>query len=241
MVGVILLIVGGVFLLRQLNFPMPQWLFSWQMLLIIIGLVVGIRKRFSDASAFLMILIGSIFLIDEINPAINIKQFLVPIVLGVVGLIFLFSPRMSRNKRFNARCARRVGREGDPLASSVNRYVPAEDMISDEFLDVTAVFGSVKKKVLSKTFSGGDITCVFGGCEVDLTNADFNSPLVIDCTQVFGGVKLIIPPDWEVRTDATTLFGSVEDKRPPSSGVAPVKSILIDGTMFFGGIEIKSF
>jgi predicted membrane protein len=239
-IGLVLLLVGACLILRTMHYPMPHWLFGWETILILIGLIIGIKNRFRDASWFFMVLVGSIFLIDDIWPAVSLKQFVVPIVLTVVGLIFLFSPKTSKHPRFNHNCGRKVRREFEANHARGGNFA-AEEISNENFLDVTAVFGAVKKKVLSKTFAGGDITCVFGGCEVDLLNADFTSPLVLDCTQVFGGMKLIIPPDWEVRADATTLFGSVEDKRPPSSGVAPSKSIFIDGTIFFGGIEIKSF
>src|SRR5690349_22431252 len=42
------------------------------------------------------------------------------------------------------------------------------------FIDVTAVFGGIKKNVLSKNFKGGDITSFMGGSEIDLSQADFN-------------------------------------------------------------------
>ena len=107
-------------------------------------------------------------------------------------------------------------------------------------LDITSIFAGIKKRVLSKQFKGGDITCVFGGAELNLMNADFKSPIVLDVTMIFGGTKLIMPPNWELRSEVTAIFGGVDDKRPQASTV-PEKIIILSGTLMFGGIEVNSF
>jgi predicted membrane protein len=111
-----------------------------------------------------------------------------------------------------------------------------------DFLDVTAVFGGVKKNVLSKNFQGGDITSIMGGCEIDLTQADFTGRITIDATNIFGGTKLIVPPTWDVQSEVSAIFGGVDDKRQLSGiPMDPNKVLILDGTCMFGGIEIRSF
>jgi predicted membrane protein len=80
-----------------------------------------------------------------------------------------------------------------------------------------------------------------GGAEINLTQADFDGRIIIDCFNMFGGTKLIVPADWEVQSGVVTIFGGIEDKRPPSTTVNPNKLVYIDGTCIFGGVEIKSF
>jgi predicted membrane protein len=71
----------------------------------------------------------------------------------------------------------------------------------------------VKRTILSKDFKGGDIVNIFGGTDLDLTQADINGRVVIDITQLFGGIKLIIPPHWQVTSDVAAVFSNVDDKR----------------------------
>jgi predicted membrane protein len=116
--------------------------------------------------------------------------------------------------------------------------------IGDErdFIDVTAVFGGVKKNVLTKTFRGGDIVSFMGGSEIDMTQADFTGRVRIDVTNIFGGTKLLIPSSWDVQNDITAIFGGVDDKRQISGvNLDPGKILILDGTCMFGGIEIRSF
>ena len=85
--GLLFLLVGGVLLLRQTGYPFPPWLFSWETILILVGLFTGIRHRFKDFSWLIMILVGAVFLSGEIWPEIQIRQYAIPIIVIAVGLI----------------------------------------------------------------------------------------------------------------------------------------------------------
>jgi len=109
-------------------------------------------------------------------------------------------------------------------------------------VEATAIFGGSHQTVFSKNFKGGDVTAVFGGADINLTQADFNETVKLDVTAVFGGIKLIVPQNWAVRSNVTAIFGSVEDKRGSLMPNAEIqKTLILDGTAMFGGIEIKSF
>jgi predicted membrane protein len=239
--GVLFLLVGAVLLLRQTGYPFPPWLFSWQMILIVIGLFIGVRHRFKDLSWLVMVIVGFVFIYDDIWPGMEIRRFAFPIIIITLGLLFIFSPRgMCRG---HGRFRRRFNHYNEPMPSTdAASIMPYEGEKSKETqLDIVSIFAGVKKRVLSKQFTGGDIVCVFGGAEINLTNADFISPVVLDVTMVFGGTKLIVPANWELRSEVAAIFGGVDDKRPqPSTGV-PEKTIILKGTLMFGGIEVNSF
>ena len=99
-----------------------------------------------------------------------------------------------------------------------------------------------KKNVFTKTFHGGEVTCVFGGAEVNLMQADFEGAVSLEMTQVFGGAKLLVPAHWKIQSEVTAMFGSVEDKRPMSNvSIDQNKTLILTGTCIFGGLEIKSY
>jgi predicted membrane protein len=81
-----------------------------------------------------------------------------------------------------------------------------------------------------------------GGSEIDLTQADFTGTITIDVTAVFGGTKLLVPPTWDVQNDISAVFGGVDDKRQ-LAGVPldRTKVLVLEGSVVFGGIEIKSY
>jgi len=126
-----------------------------------------------------------------------------------------------------------------PNAATAND--PDEDRKPDNWLEAVTIFGNVKKLVYSKNFKGGDVVTIFGGAEINLTRADFNGQIVIEMVQIFSGAKLIIPPHWQIRSEMVAVFGGIEDKRPPQNNYDENKVVILNGTTFFGGIEIKSY
>ncbi|RYZ22793.1 MAG: hypothetical protein EOO16_07525 [Chitinophagaceae bacterium] len=233
--GLFLLIIGGLLLARQSGAPVPEWIFSWPVFLIGLGFWIGVRHRFRHFGWIIPVIIGSVFLIDRLYMGINLRPYAWPLVLIAIGLFFIFRPR----RRWPD------GSGGTDLPATTGDLPPdtTADFPPDRTnrLDVTAVFGGVKKNMISKTFRGGEIVTFMGGAEINLAQADFEGRVLIECTNVFGGTKLILPPDWEVQSDLVAVFGGVDDKRPPASNPAPNKIVVLDGTCVFGGVEIRSY
>jgi len=236
-VGLFLLVVGAVLLARQLGVLFPVWFFTWPVLLIAIGLLIGFQHNFRNRGWIFPVLVGTVFLIDNLTPGLNIKNFIWPIIIIALGLLFIFRPKTSRHwEKWN----RDNWEEGkQPWTKGYD--IPASGDNND-FVDITCVFSGIKKIILSKNFKGGDITNFMGGTEINLTQADINGRITIDATNIFGGTKLIIPSTWDVQSSVIAIFGGVDDKRQlTGAALDPAKTIHLDGTCLFGGIEIKSF
>ena len=231
-VGVFLMIIGGVALLKAMLLPLPQWIFTWQMLLIALGFFIGVRHKFRNNVWFVLIIIGGIFLIRDFFPDVILPQFLWPLALITIGVFFVMRPK---RKHYS-------GGHGLNLSTSTEGDPEAEQFSSEDLIDSTSVFGGIKKTILSKNFKGGDVTNILGGCELNLSQADIQGVARLDVTQIFGGTKIVIPSDWEVKTEMAAIFGGIEDKRPPSHVIPNVnKKLIIEGTSIFGGIEIRNF
>ncbi len=247
--GVFLLLIGGLLLANKAGVNFPHWFFSWPMILITIGLFSGLRHRFRRGPWFILLLVGGVFLADKISDDLQLRPYFWPIIFIAAGIYIIFGPQFNARKRRNAI-------EGNALPANTNAepgFVQPYDTKqfssswdravgdSNEVIDITAVFSGVKKNVLSKNFHGGDIVAIMGGAEVNLTKADFKGRISIDNFTMFGGTKLIVPPDWDVQSQVVAIFGGVDDKRPPSAQHDPSKVIYLEGTCIFGGIEIRSY
>ena len=242
-VGLFLLLIGGLFLARESGIAFPSWFFSWPVFLIAVGLFSGIKHGFRGIGWLFPVIIGGIFLYDKISPDVNFRPYLWPIMLMAAGLFIIFRPKGHSCRRGRNRDDNSFYQQTTP-ATDTQEVAPYRDNTAashGEVLDVAAVFGGVKKNVLSKNFKGGEVVAVMGGAEINLSQADFNGRIVIECVNVFGGTKLIIPPDWEVQSEVVSIFGGVEDKRLPATSPAPGKVIFLEGTCLFGGLDIKSY
>jgi hypothetical protein len=150
----------------------------------------------------------------------------------VVGLFFIFRPR----RRWQGDEKKTAG------IIAVDVGVDSETSYSKEdIVNATSIFSGTNKSILSKNFKGGEIVNIFGGTELNLSQADMNNEAIIETTTIFGGIKLIIPSNWTVKSDAAVIFGGIDDKRPMPALNEPTNKVLtIKGTVIFGGIDIKS-
>jgi len=242
--GVFIVIIG-IALLLPLTADVRNWVISWPMLLIVMGLFIGLRHGFRGPAWLILILVGGTFLIEKIDPNISFREYLVPAILISIGLLFIFRPRR------RSYCGPKETKIADLTESSVTANpafenkladkTPGEKNYSQDYIDSTSIFGGNKKNVLSKNFKGGDIVNIFGGSEINLGQADFTGIVELEVTQIFGGTKLVVPSNWEVKPEMTAIFGGIEDKRDVGTTSNPDKVLVLRGTSIFAGIEIKSF
>jgi len=234
--GLFLLLAGFLLLAYKMGAPIPGWVFTWPVLLIAIGLLTGIKSRFHNPGSYVLILIGTVFLADQSIPGIDLHRYIAPIIMIGLGLLFILRPRRHANIGYRKmRCQKQGFSNFDPTANSASTG-------DEEYLDVHAVLGGVKKNIQSKNFKGGEIVCFMGGAEISFMQADIQQPIVLEINNVFGGTKLIIPGNWEVQTEISAVFGGVEDKRNFQNSIPdPDKKIILRGSCVFGGIEINNY
>jgi predicted membrane protein len=253
--GLILLVIGLIFLLRNFGIEAPDWLLSWPMGLIVIGLLVGFKRNFQGLGWIIMVAVGGYFMASKFDDPDLTKYYLAVVLIGM-GLYLILKPKSDKfcRNRFkeSRRFRRRYGRQdtavaGEPVYAAEEpvqtgdgfTYADKEDA---DILDSVNVLGGSHQNVFSKNFKGGDVIAIFGGCDVNLTQADFKGTIVLDIVAIFGGAKIVVPQSWEVKSEVTAIFGGLDDKR----GLAPVPSeerkvLIIKGVALFGGVEIKNF
>jgi len=219
--GVLFVVIGALLILENLDllsYDLSHILISWPMLLIVIGIFNLNRK--AGSAGFILIGIGTFFLLPRIFdvPDHFFHNFW-PVILVVVGIIFIF--------QWNRK-------PGLPPYSSVTD--------NNDILDETAIFGGRNMSLVSEQFKGGKITSIFGGSKINLLYCKPVDGCLIDVATIFGGTKIIVPENWNVKTEVVSIFGGFEDKRGISviSRVDQSKVVVIKGVAIFGGGEIIS-
>ncbi len=233
--GLIILTIGLVFLLRNFGFHLPYWVMSWPMLLIAISLYIGFKRNFKGGGWVVIFVIGAYFTIQDIGD-FDFSKYFFAFIFILLGLYLIFKPKTDFSCRSNKRKDDVIFKEQEiPNASS-------EDVAATDILDAISVFGGTDQKVFSKNFKGGNVIAIFGGCDLNLTQADFQQMIVIEVVAIFGGVKIIVPPNWDVKSEVATIFGGLEDKRALTTYNDVTKKILvIKGVALFGGVSINNY
>jgi len=268
--GIILLVIGALLLIRQFDdFFIPNWLFSGPMWLIYIGLFIGAKSNFQKPSSLLIIALGVILLIN--NNFSGASHVMWPLGIIGLGLwLILRRHNTGGNGYGKNRYAYKWDwqnpvDQGPAAQDPANPAEPVVDYTSspssssasssavppagggygptgDDYLDAVSVFGGVKKTILSKNFKGGEIVNIFGGAELDFTQADINGRVIIDITQIFGGTKIIVPSHWQVVPDLAAVFAAIDDKRLKMTAAPNSDKILVlKGVSIFAGVDVRSF
>jgi predicted membrane protein len=83
--GLFLVVLGGIYLFRQMDlFFIPEWLFSWPVILIVIGILMGVKHNFRNPTSYVLMFIGSVFLIAH---TFHIQfLFFWPLILISIGI-----------------------------------------------------------------------------------------------------------------------------------------------------------
>lgn len=234
--GVFIILFGTLFLFARIGFPIPTWSYSWPVIVMAIGIVVLIKHKFKKLFGYGLFLFGLLFLFKHWYPHSIKTDIVFPVLVILFGISFIFK---KRNKHFNPK---RFSKDHWKKMHEQHLHQGALHA-EEDFLDTVCVFGGVQKTVVSKQFKGADIVTIFGGNEINLSQADFEDRVVFDISCFFGGTTLSIPSDWQVSSEVVTIFGGIEDKRPTNligQGEKP-KILILRGTCMFGGIEINSF
>ncbi len=237
--GLVLILIGGALLVEKMGVPVPYWLFTWPMLLIVIGLYSGIKHSFRNNTWILLMAVGGFFLVDDFIPELKLEPLFWPILIIGLGVLFLVRPRQ-KDWAFHWDERRGKYRRYNGTSSNIPDE-PVQD--GSDYFNIHSVFSGVKRTVLSKNFKGGSISCVFAGVEIDLTQAEITNKVIIRIEEVFGGTKLVIPADWVLQNEIEGIFHGVEDKRGYRANLAPNpnKVLILRGSAVFAGIEVRSY
>jgi predicted membrane protein len=204
--------------------PVYKYLvFNWQVLLIAIGLTNVFSKE-GWLTGVILIAIGVFFWIPMLYILpYNFKAMFWPALIILFGILIIIK------KGFGHKWHPRHGKRDYSLDSG--------------FIDETNIFSGSKQRISPVLFTGGKITNIFGGSEIDLTQTTLSEGKnVIEIFCVFGGVSLVVPSDWIVHIEVASVLGGFVDKRKFSNSNTfdSKKELYIRGKAVFGGGDLKN-
>jgi hypothetical protein len=218
-IGLIIIAVGLLIMLENLGISIfDKVLGNWPLALIIIGaaMIYGPNKGKSRAGPIVLIGLGSLFLLAKYDVfQLQWHRFIVPVVLIIVGLYFL-RPRL---------------------------FKPHGNITQDNQIEVFSVLGGGEFSSRSPRLVGGHITCILGGANIDISEADMESDTIeIDVLSLMGGADIKVPTHWQVNIKAVPLLGGVSNRTTclAEQMQLPRKTLVINGYAIMGGIDVKN-
>lgn len=226
--GFVLLVFGSALLVRSLNINpelteyINKYLFEWQVILIAIGLTSIIGKP-NKGPGLLIFTVGVIFYVrDQTGFAIDIVfwQVLLGVLFLMLGFVIIFMKKPHlRNKK-----------------------TVSEDVVDDEVIDELAIMGGTERSIITPNFRGGKLVAILGGGNFNLKGSMLaKGKNYLEVVAIFGGFKLTVPEDWNIKLQTVAIFGGIHEKNMPSKTEvsASTDQLIIKGLVIFGGGEIK--
>lgn len=216
--GVTIAALGGVLLLRNLEIiKFDSWNVFWGTVWAVGLVLAGLMTIFSSRRAslrvwgLLLIAIGvsvGLGVYGVIN--ISVWKIFWPVMLIAIGLmVSVGSGGRKRSKKSAA---------------------------ADSGSEKIAIFYGEESRVKGD-YTGGSVTAIFGGVELDLRQAKIKDGAVIDVFTFCGGVSINMPDDVIVKNEVHGILGGSEDKTVSKSSAK--KTIYLRGECVLGGLEVK--
>ncbi|WP_432941376.1 DUF1707 SHOCT-like domain-containing protein [Kribbella sp. CA-253562] len=128
--------------------------------------------------------------------------------------------------------------------ASAPARVPIEEPANpqDSFELVVGIFGGGERKGRWRVRRRTNALALFGGCDLDMSNAVFEGrEVTVYAFAVFGGIDITVPPGVEIRNQGIGIMGGfgVSGGQGEIDPTAPV--VVLKGLALFGGVGAKVF
>jgi predicted membrane protein len=258
-VGTVLILLGGALIGRNLGL-IPQnfhsVIVSWQMLLIVTGIISMVKHRTFHFHGLAMFCIGVFFIIPKLArffPSTfhcidegSFTSVYWPVLLIICGLIIVLHIPVSRRQRCYSR--RQFHRYYDNRFNEKNSFFgdrkqswDAENCSQEENFSRTCIFGSGRYTVVDVEFKGGTVQAIFSGIELDLRKTNLpEGETILNVEAIFGGIEVFVPDSWYIEVAIESVLGGIDDSRRTGGIVDSTRKLIIKGSAVFGGVEIKN-
>lgn len=229
LIGVLLIALGILSITSNfliLPFHFTHYLFSIPGLMMLAGFIILINHKNSFAGVML-VAVGGFWFLSRYSD-FPIKYWLSeywPIFLILFGVYIILK------------------RDGHREMDS-NQEVGPGDQIELDYIDEVTILGGGRKVVSSKNFKGGKITTILGGIDLDLHDSSLaEGTQYLEINTMLGGIDIIVPRDWKIIVNVTSIFGGFDDKRVIDLNQIQEsnKVLIIRGFVLFGGGDLKTY
>lgn len=219
MCGIIFITVGIFYAGNAFNLWNFKLFFNgWWTLFIIIPCLISIVENGFGTGNIVGLIIGILFLLSSqgIVDSRIVGKLIFPAILVLIGIKIIFRDNFNKVTKKN-------------INMDINR---------DGIVEYTSIFSSQRENYPNQIFKGASILAIFGGMELNLTNAVINEDIIINSTSICGGVDIIVPNNVNVKISSIPIFGGAANRSRPCMNVnAP--TMYINATCILGGLDSR--
>lgn len=215
--GILLIVIGLIIGLNSLGMVNINLFFDgWWTLFIIIPSLIDIAKEPTKTENYIWLAVGVVLLLcaQGILSFEIVGKLLFPVILVGIGLSILLK---------------------DKIGAKVKEKIKI--LNQDGLEEYYATFSGQEINPKGEEFKGASLNAIFGGIDLNLTEAQIQKDTLINVTAVFGGVDIIVPSNINVKVQSTSIFGGIDNKVKKYNENLP--TIYVKAFCLFGGADIK--
>ena len=119
-----------------------------------------------------------------------------------------------------------------------NAYVRSD--VQEDSIKRVLIFSGINQKISSSNFKGGEIVTVFGGGDIDLSEAKTKEKNIkLELVAVLGGLRIQVPQNWAIQSEGIGILGGFEN-RTNGKDIKKTVEVSIKGVAVLGGVEISN-
>lgn len=217
--GIFLVVLGIILGLNALEITNINIFFDgWWTLFIIVPCFIDLFNEKDKTGNLIGLVIGICLLLgcQDFIAFQMIWRLIVPVVLVMIGLSFIFK---------------------DSLQNKVRKEIRKLNKSNEDTLEYYATFSGQNLDFSKEKFQGCHLNAVFGGIKCDLREAKLEDKSIVYASSIFGGITIYVPNDVEVKVVSTPIFGGVSQNKRMKQDTK--KTLYVNATCVFGGVEIK--
>lgn len=215
--GIILIVIGLIIGLNSLGIANINIFFEgWWTLFIIIPSLIDIIKSPSKGENYVWLSVGIVLLLcaQGILSFKIIGKLILPAILVGIGLSILLKDKVEEKVKEKIKTLNQEGLE-----------------------EYYATFSGQEINPKGEEFKGASLNAIFGGIDLNLTEAQIQKDTLINVASVFGGVDIKVPSNVNVKVKSTSIFGGADNKVKKYTDNLP--TIYVKAFCLFGGVDIK--
>lgn len=227
--GLFIIVVGVFALLDNLGlFPAHVVKPFWPLVFVALGAMRLARWPGSPRGTFggaALVVLGAVLTLNNLHLLdFNLRDWWPLLLVFFGGLVML------------------RGLRPDLVRPAAGRFARSRDEEREEHgarVDASAVMSGLVVRNDAPNFTGGQVSAVLGGVELDLRNAAIvEGEARLAVSVIAGGVGIKVPREWSITVNGTPTLGGIEDKTAPPMTAS--RRLVIDASVVMGGVEISN-
>ncbi len=241
-IGVLLILIGFAVIGDKISDSNIWSLIStyWPVILIFWGLDSFFSKKNSVYFSLFISILGALFLLGNLGlTPLEWYDFIWPTILIAIGIRFIIPGKWkSKRKKGHIVIDEEIIVDKEFIKNGIN----INQSNDEDKLENYNLFSGFETKVSSQNFKGGEVGSIFGGADIDLTEAKLHDNKArLELYAIFGGVDIIVPKNWKIIVKGTPVFGGITNStHNTEQNEGEEIKLFIEAYAIFGGIEIKN-